>query len=212
MNLSKTKMKFLYIDCETNGLPSNYKAPFTNVSNWPHAVQITFQLKEDGVLIKHVNSIIKPRVNMIWSEETAKHFHGITKEIAERDGRDILDVLKELRECLHKADVVIAHNMAFDKTILLAEAVRLQKEKRIGTQGDIWLWPYSLASLCTMESTTTIVKALPITNGKYKWPRLEELHQFLFQTKFDKPLHDSNNDVECLVKCHEELMRKKLFV
>ena len=205
-------MKFLYIDCETNGLPASYKAPYTNVSNWPHAVQITFQLKEDGVLIKHVNSIIKPRANMIWNEYTAKHFHGITKEIAERDGRDILDVLTELRECLHKTDVVIAHNMAFDKTILLAEAVRLQMEKRINDKGDKWLWPSSVATLCTMESTTNVVKMLPMTKGKYKWPRLEELHTFLFQTNFDKPLHDSNNDVECLVKCHEELMRKKLIV
>lgn len=205
-------MKFLYIDCETNGLPSNYKAPFTNVSNWPHAVQITFQLKEDGKLIKHSNNIIKPRANMIWSEETAKKFHGITKEIAERDGRDIFEVMTELRECISKADVVIAHNITFDKTILLAESQRLYLETRINEQGDKWLWPSSVATLCTMESTTGIVKLLPIKNGKYKWPRLEELHNFLFQTKFDKPLHDSNNDVECMIKCHEELMSKKVLV
>jgi DNA polymerase III epsilon subunit-like protein len=202
-------MKFLYVDCETNGLPSNYKAHFSSVSNWPHAVQITFQLKEDGMLIKHVNSIIKPRANMVWSEETAKKFHGISREIAERDGRDILEVLTELRECILIADVVIAHNMAFDKTILLAEAQRVYLEKRIDEQGDKWLWSSSTATLCTMESTTDIVKMPPFKNGKYKWPRLEELHNFLFQKNFDKPLHDSNNDVECLVKCHEELMSKK---
>ncbi len=205
-------MRFLYVDCETNGLPLNYKTPFTTVANWPHAVQITFQLKEDGILVKHNNSIIKPRSNMVWSEETAKKFHGISREIAERDGRDILDVLTELRECISKADVVIAHNINFDKTILLAETQRLYLEKRVGEPGDKWLWPASVACLCTMEQTTDIVKMPPFKNGKWKWPRLEELHNFLFQTKFDKPLHDSNNDVECLVKCHEELVSKKLIV
>lgn len=205
-------MKYLYLDCETNGLPANYKAPFTNVSNWPHAVQITFQLKENGKLIQHSNNIIKPRTNMIWCEETAKKFHGISRAIAERDGRDILEVLTELRDCISNVDVVIAHNIAFDKTILLAEAQRLYLEKRIAEPGDKWLWPSNVASLCTMESTTDIVKMPPFKNGKWKWPRLEELHNFLFETNFDKPLHDSNNDVECLVKCHEELMNKKLFI
>lgn len=205
-------MKYLYVDCETNGLPFNYKAPFTNVSNWPHTVQITFQFKEDGILIKHSNNIIKPRSSMVWCEETAKKFHGISREIAERDGRNILDVLTELRECISQADVVIAHNINFDKTILLVEAHRLYLEKRVAEPGDKWLWSSSVASLCTMEKTTNIVKMPPFKNGKYKWPRLEELHNFLFQTNFDKPLHDSNNDVECLVKCHEELVSKKLLI
>ncbi len=205
-------MKFLYVDCETNGLPLNYKAPFTNVTNWPHAVQITFQLKEEGSVVKHVNAIIKPRPNMVWHEETAEKFHGISQKMAEREGRDIYKVLSELRECISVADVVIAHNINFDKTILLCEAVRLYQEKRIDEPADKWLWPSETPMLCTMESTTDLVKSPPFKNGKYKWPRLEELHDFLFKTKFDKPLHDSNNDVACMIKCHEELMSKKLLI
>lgn len=52
---------YLFFDTETTGLPQNYKAPVTNLNNWPRMVQIAWlQYDKDGNRISANNSIIKP--------------------------------------------------------------------------------------------------------------------------------------------------------
>ena len=38
---------YLIVDCETNGLPRNWRAPVTDFANWPRAVQIAWALYDD---------------------------------------------------------------------------------------------------------------------------------------------------------------------
>jgi hypothetical protein len=47
-----------------------------------------------------------------------------------------------------------------------------------------------------------------------KFPRLEELYQKLFNKIYDisgADLHDSSNDVSCLVMCYRELTNREEF-
>jgi DNA polymerase III subunit alpha len=46
--------------------------------------------------------------------------------------------------------------------------------------------------------------------GKYKWPKLEELHHKLFGTKFDEA-HNAVADVEATTRCFFELLRLKVI-
>jgi hypothetical protein len=53
---------------------------------------------------------------------------------------------------------------------------------------------------CTMIKSTSICK-LPAAKGRgYKWPKLEELYQFLFNKKFDGA-HDAAADVKAAAEC-----------
>jgi DNA polymerase III alpha subunit (gram-positive type) len=46
----------------------------------------------------------------------------------------------------------------------------------------------------------------PFRYGKYKWPKLSELHQKLFGTDFEEA-HNANVDIQATAKCFWELKR-----
>ena len=51
----------LFFDTETTGLPKNYKAPVTDLENWPRLVQLAYILQDyDGNTILKGDYIIKP--------------------------------------------------------------------------------------------------------------------------------------------------------
>lgn len=104
---------------------------------------------------------------------------------------------------MDSCDVVIAHNLEFDKSFIDKTAVR---EKVLKLSTDI-LWPYLYD---TMKETTDLCK-IPSTNGydDYKWPKLEELAVFL-NIPYDKEkLHDAVSDVELTFECFRELCEQK---
>jgi hypothetical protein len=55
-------------------------------------------------------------------------------------------------------------------------------------------------------TTTTNLLRLPGPYG-FKWPKLEELHAFLFETGYDCA-HDASRDVEACARCFFELRRR----
>jgi hypothetical protein len=51
----------LFFDTETTGLPKNWKAPVTDLNNWPRLVQLAFLLYDkSGNLVSSGDYIIKP--------------------------------------------------------------------------------------------------------------------------------------------------------
>ena len=59
-NLLAKFFMFLIFDTETTGLPKNYRAPITDVDNWPRAVQIAWQLHDtDGSLVEQKDCLIR---------------------------------------------------------------------------------------------------------------------------------------------------------
>jgi len=203
-------MKVLFFDTETNGLPHVRNAPITLVENWPRVISLAWQLcevSETGIaLIDREYFIIKPSCGIEWSAGAEK-IHGITYERAEHDGVYLQKALELFLAHASKADAIIAHNMAFDKPIVLAEFVR--------NNMPIDWWPKK--EYCTMESTKGLCKLPPKTkfprkNDPYKFPSLSELHTFLFGdfTGFD--FHSASEDVRCLVKCFAELLARRVPV
>ena len=52
---------YLIFDTETTGLPRSWKAPITDVENWPRCVQIAWQLYDEmGALIEQKDFLIRP--------------------------------------------------------------------------------------------------------------------------------------------------------
>lgn len=184
---------FLFFDTETTGLPRNWKAPLSDLSNWPRLVQLAYLLYDSkGNKISGGDFIIKPVGFTIPIE--ASRIHRITTERAIREGQSILSVLQEFQSLIGQARYLVAHNMSFDEKIVGVEFLRNGMHNSIQNKNKI----------CTMERTTRFC-AIEGPYG-YKWPKLSELHYKLFGTGFEEA-HNAAVDINATAKCFWELKR-----
>lgn len=189
---------YLFFDTETTGVPKNYKGDVRDLNNWPRVIQLAWALYDkDGTLLKEKVSLIHPDG---WEVPKEKFWidNGFTTEENRRLGSPILHQLNHFRNQINECEYIIAHNMAFDYPIIASEMIRanVKANKRP-------------MKFCTMEASTDICK-IPGQYGKFKWPKLEELHQFLFQEGFDGA-HDAMNDVKACAKCFFEMKDRSLI-
>lgn len=84
---------YLFFDTETTGLPKNWKAPVSDLNNWPRLIQLAFILYDSNEnKISEGNFIIKPDGFTIPTEATK--IHGISTEQAIQQGQPIKPVLE----------------------------------------------------------------------------------------------------------------------
>ena len=184
---------YLFFDTETTGLPKNWKAPLTDLDNWPRMIQLAYLLSDsDGNRISGGDFIIRPDGFTI--PEDAAQIHGISTERALKEGKELALVLLEFQTAVTLAKCLVAHNMSFDEKIVGAEFLRNKMRDDLPAKKKI----------CTMQSSTNYC-ALPGPYG-YKWPKLAELHCKLFQKDFDKA-HNAAADVAAMIKCFWVLKR-----
>lgn len=206
-------MRILLFDTETNGLPKSWGASPYRTDNWPRILTLAWQLWEQSgesapVMKEKGDYLIVPPADIVWDAEAEK-IHGISLDHARRNGRPADAVLPEFVNIVRRADLIVAHNMAFDKTVLICEMIRL--DSRLAMD---W-WPRF--EYCTCEGTKTLC-ALPPPSGRpvrpsdpYKKPKLVELYNFLFpDRRADFPFHSAAGDTECLTQCFLELIRRRL--
>lgn len=192
-------MKILFFDTETNGLPKDWKASYTEVDNWPRVIQlawivvsITPELQvQTGPTNVH---LVKPDG---WLPGEFAEQHGLTLDRLEREGKPIAEVIELFQSDLVQCQAIGAHNLQFDHRITWAEVIRLGKEPNSG-----------MIKLCTMMKSTGVCK-IPGKRG-FKWPTLAELHQFLFNKGFDGA-HDAASDIEATVNCFGRLLHMGVF-
>ena len=190
---------FLIYDTETTGLPKDYNAPITDSDNWPRMVQISWQLHDEkGKLLEVKNYIIKPEGYEI--PYAVVKVHGITTERALRQGVALSRVLEEFNQVLNQTQFVVGHNIEFDNHVLGAEFHR----KNINTP------LFDRKTLDTKNESTEYCALPGGKGGKFKWPKLEELHEKLFGEKFDMA-HNAAADVEATARCFLELIRIRVI-
>lgn len=184
---------YLFFDTETTGLPRNWKAPITDLDNWPRLVQLAYLFYDDtGNKVSGGDYLIKP-VGFTIPEDAAR-IHGISTELALKEGKDLGPVLQGFQEMVARAGYLIAHNISFDEKIIGAEFLRNGMDNSLPSK----------TRICTMHSSTNYC-ALPGTCG-YKWPKLSELHFKLFQKGFDEA-HNAAADISATARCFWELKR-----
>jgi DNA polymerase-3 subunit epsilon len=188
---------YLFFDTETTGVPRNYKAPVSDLKNWPRLVQIAWILqdKDGGTLAKEC-FIIKPDGFTIPAD--ASGIHGITTAHAQQNGVDLLLVLKRFAGHVDSSQYLIAHNISYDKNIVGAELLRSKMTNTIPAK----------KLLCTMMGSVNYC-AIRGPYG-YKWPKLIELHQKLFNCRFDGA-HDALADIQATSKCFWEMRKRGLI-
>ena len=189
---------YLIFDTETTGLPLDWKAPLTDLNNWPRLVQLAWETHDDsGRQLSAGNLVVKPEGFEIPAE--AVKVHRITQERAQAEGHPLNDVLAQFQQAVAEADALVAHNIEFDRNILGAEYLRAG-----------WPDPFEqVAQLDTMSRAIHLCK-LPSTSGGLKPPSLAELYHVLFSEHFEEA-HDAAVDVRATVRCFFEMMDFGLF-
>lgn len=194
---SLIKPYYLFFDTETTGVPKDYNAPASNTWNWPRLVQLGWILTdESGNEISSGNEIIKPEGFSIPSD--ASRVHGITKEVALRDGKPLKQVIESFLKDTKGIRCFVGHNVSFDQRVVGAELYRLGITDTVSTA----------RSFDTMVAATDYCK-IPGAYG-YKWPKLIELHRKLFGCDFEDA-HDAMADITATKKCFFEMKRRGLI-
>ena len=187
---------YLIFDTETTGLPKKWNAPISDINNWPRCVQLAWQIHDNlGNCIESKDFLIKPDGYNIPYD--SQKIHGISTELAERDGHDLLEVLTQFNEAVKNSKFIIGHNVKFDLNIMGCEFYRLKIKNNLEVS--------KILDTC-YEKTATLCEIPGGRGGKYKFPTLTELHSYLFSTSF-ADAHNATADVEATTRCFLELIR-----
>lgn len=190
---------FLIFDTETTGLPLRDDAPLSDLDNWPRCVQIAWQLHDaNGELIEAENYVIRPDGFDI--PFNAAKVHGITTAVAEHYGQPLAEALDHFNQAVAKADFLVGHNLRFDLNIMGAEYLRAERDNPLEGK----------KVLDTGEHTRDYCQLPGGKGGGYKMPRLEELHEKLFNERFAEA-HNAAADVEATARTFFEALRRRIF-
>lgn len=190
---------FLIFDTETTGLPKNYKGSIYDSENWPYIVQLSYILFDctQNKIIRNVNDIIK--VKNIPASST--EIHQITQEISDTKGILIKEALNRFNKMAKQATRLIAHNIQFDKKLIIVESIRNKIASVFVNKPTLY---------CTMKTTIELCKIeKEWSDGTkyYKYPTLSELHYYLFST-MPKGTHNAQNDILICLRCYYYLEYK----
>lgn len=196
-------MKVLVFDTETSGLQEK-GASIYDKSKWPYIVQLSYilyDLSSNSALIK--DNYIAIDDALVISQESY-NIHHISREILDTQGINIVEALKAFNECLKDCDIVVGHNLSFDKRLIFVECFR-NNVTQYFTEFKHNIMTHK-PEFCTMKNTAEFCKLerLTATNKVYyKNPKLSELYTILFPNELvPKDLHNSLVDVAMTLRCY----------
>lgn len=185
----------LFFDTETTGM-AEFRLP-SDDPRQPHLVQLAALLTEyDGTERASVSLIIDPDGYTI--PDPAAAVHGITTPIASNCGVPAVVALRLFTDLLKPAELVVAHNINFDRIIIEAALSRLHRRT----------WTLAPTNtFCTMKAATPICK-IPHARSRsptdYKWPKLEECIRHFFDEDLEGA-HDALVDVRACARVYFHL-------
>jgi len=186
----------LFLDTETTGLPKGRYSKPEDISkfNTARLVELGYIIcKGDGTIVEKVFDIIKPTDFVIDNNSYAvRKCHGITKEKANREGKDLDLILKKLEKNIkkYKVNKMIAHNMDFDSRIILSECYR-----------------YNYTDIINRIKNTSLECTMKMGKiyNKGKWPKLEVLYKKLLNREY-KHEHRAMPDTKCCMECYFKMI------
>lgn len=161
-------MKVLVLDTETTGLPL-WREPSDHPGQ-PHIVDLGCELYDGEDLIDSLDIIVNPGVPI--PDEVAQ-IHGITTEIAQRDGVSKAEAIRRFFDLAAQADMLVGHNVSFDIRMIRIDTARVTGAK----------WENPLPTFCTMLKSVNHCRILsdrPKHQHDWKWPRLNEAYRHFF--------------------------------
>lgn len=184
-------MKVLVFDTETTGLPVERNGSIYNSFNWPYIIQLSYMIydSETNALIGLEDDYIDIPTNVMIDPESVK-IHNITSDKL-RNGINIVQALEKFNRHAEKVDLLVGHNVSFDKRMLMVEGVRNKIRVNIT---DTYCTMKNSINLCKIETTSR-------SGEKYfKYPKLSELYMTLFETE-PKNTHNALVDILICLRC-----------
>lgn len=196
-------MRILVFDTETTGLPER-NASIYEIEKWPYILQLSYIFYD----VSNNISVIKDQyINISKDIEISNESfekHGITREKIDSKGINIQNALLEFNTYLSRADLVIGHNISFDKRMIFVECSRNRIKQQFTTfRGKNKI---SKQEYCTMKNSVELCDLYYTTQtGKIlrKYPTLSELYMKLFpDIILPANLHNSIIDVAVTLRCY----------
>jgi DNA polymerase-3 subunit epsilon len=201
-------MLALVFDTETTGLV-RHEAPLLD-SKQPHLVQLAAILgdPDSGRIYGRIDSMVIPALDsMTWDiPAKATEIHGITTAEANKYGVYMPSLIETFLDMVDAADVLVAHNIAFDVRVLEIACARIReyhcKPKSDGLQ---FADPFVNANLyCTLKASKADPK---IANTSSRGTNLNALHKQLIGYEIEGA-HLAYNDTEALWRVFCEMNRR----
>lgn len=176
----------IIFDTETTGL---IKPGATDIAVQPYITDIychkQLRVKEGVTIEESFHRLIKPPIPI--TPEITK-ITGVTNESRENCPM-FVEIYSELAKFFIGVERVIAHNLAFDRSMLANELLRIDK---------VLKFPWPIQHVCTVEKSI-----------HYEQRRLSltRLHEYLFATGF-QDAHTAKGDVIPLVRCYNEMIAR----
>jgi DNA polymerase III alpha subunit (gram-positive type) len=110
-------MNILFFDCESNGFPK-FKNPSDVNHKTGRAISLAWELADaTGNILSSHHYLIKPEGWLIPKEDFWIN-HGFFQRKSEEQGFPILHVVQLFNLDFSKSEILVAHNIAFDKKIV----------------------------------------------------------------------------------------------
>ena len=197
----------LFFDTETTNLIEkkgpgfNNLVEYTNLESYNKCRMVSICWKicdrnENVITSKYY--IIKPKDFIIDNNSEAAKINGITSEIASQ-GTDIEDIINSLSIDIENVNLIVAHNILFDVSVLSSELFRYDKT-------DLLNKFRSIPTYCTCMNGNDITKIRPKGWRKYKVPKLCELYKHLFNEDFENA-HNAECDVNACMRCYFQMIK-----
>ena len=168
--------KIMVLDTETTGLLYGDKHCYSeDIPKYPYVIQLSYGIyNSKGKEITFINDTIYPGNFKIEPDQC----HGITQEMALRDGINIKHSLDKFLKYVDMVDFIVCHNTRFDINVLLGELYKNNFDYNVLS---------NKPTICTMLNTTRLPDIDLFIN-------LNTLHNYLFM-KDIKNWHDAKWDV-----------------
>lgn len=122
-------MQYVAFDFETSGLPTgrrNVEVTSETLNNFDDCRAVSLsaaRFSSKGRILDTFDAIVQPDNFQIG--ERSIEVHGITQEMAERNGRPFTEVFTDfIRFIGPRTTTLVAHNAQFDKSVLRSEVIR----------------------------------------------------------------------------------------
>jgi DNA polymerase-3 subunit epsilon len=186
-------MRALIFDTETTGMVQFRKPP--EDASQPDLIQLGMLLVDtEDWKPRARHSLLVQLAEGVRIEQAAFEAHGISEADCARYGVASLVACSLFNQVCMQADIIVAHNLSFDSSIMKTALFRLgNKPHRFdGRQ-----------LVCTKEASTDVLK-LPGNYG-YKWPTLAEAYRHYMGLELEGA-HDALVDSEACLEVFRALV------